>query len=39
MVTTKDAKSAKADEMYLLQIFASFAFFVVTLLLSSSAVQ
>ena len=34
MVTTKDAKSAKEDEAYLRQIFASFALFVVTSLLS-----
>ena len=29
-VTTKDAKSEKEDEAYLLQIFASFARFAVT---------
>ena len=33
-VTTKDAKSGKEDEAYPLQIFASFALFVVTSLLS-----
>jgi hypothetical protein len=34
-VTTEDAKSAKEHEVCLLQIFASFAFFVVTHLLPS----
>ena len=33
-VKTKDAKSAKEDKAYLLQIFASFALFVVTSLRS-----
>ena len=33
-VTTKDAKSAKEDEAYLLQIYASFARFLVTSLRS-----
>ena len=35
-VTAKDAKGAKEDEVHLLHIFASFALFVVTSLLSFS---